>query len=92
MEWAHHPEALGAALSFSFPPIGPSGFWWGEVLGPGSELPLSMRVLGVSGHELCCQGDPATTGIEPWVPYLLPPLRGQGGWAAPGVVWEFLNQ
>lgn len=57
MEWAHLPEALGAAISFSFPPIGPSGFWWGEVLGPGSEMPLSMRVLGVLGHELCCQGD-----------------------------------
>lgn len=87
MQWA-----LGAAISLSFPPIGPWGFWWREVLGTGSEMPLSMQVLGVSGYELHCPGDPVTTGIEPWVPYLLPHLRGQGGWDAPGVVQKFLNQ
>lgn len=92
MQWACHPVDLGAAISLSFPPIGPWGFWWREVLGTGSEMPLSMRVLGVSGHELRCPGDPATTGTEPWVPYLLPHLRGQGGQDAPGIVQEFLNQ
>ena len=91
MQWVRHPEALGAAISLSFPPIGPWGYWWREILGTGSEMPLNMRVPGVSGHELRCPGDPVTTGIEPWVPYLLPHCEGSGrmgcSWGCP----KFLN-
>ena len=86
-----HPVSLGVAISLSFPPSGPWEFWWGKVLGPGSETLLRMRVLGVSGNELHCPEDQMTIGIESWVPYLLYPLWAQRGWDAPGVVWKFLN-
>lgn len=69
--------------------LGDSG---GEVLGTGSEMPLSMRVLGVSGHELCSTWGPSNSSTRALGPLPAPSLEGQGGQDAPGIVQEFLNQ